>query len=127
MFVGVTRQQGNRPLVHITVAYSGLGQGPRDAPFISGGRKLRSGKVFFFCCRRRHFFFFFKLSLSKGVLFSFFFFFSMLCIILVILDFQCGGGKFLEVKNGASVPAVALARRRSCLRGDMPPQKLELF
>ena len=38
-----------------------------------------------------------------------------------------GGGKFFEVKNGASVPAVALARRRECLRGDVPPQKLELF
>ena len=65
MFVGVTRQQGNMPLAHITVAYSGL------------GRKLRSGKVFFFCFRRRHFL---KLSLCKGVLL-----FSMLCIILVIL------------------------------------------
>ena len=85
MFVGVTRQQGNRPLAHITVAYSGLGQGPRDAPFTSGGRKLRSGKVFFF-----FFFaaeggiFFLKLSLCKCVLFLLLLF-SMLCIILVIL------------------------------------------
>ena len=44
-------------------------------------------------------------------------------------DLQCegGGANFFEVKNGASVPAVALARRRGCLRGDVPPQKLELF
>ena len=61
MFVGVTRQQGNRPLAHITVAYSGLGQGPRDAPFASGGRKLRSGKVFFSFLSFFFFFFFFLL------------------------------------------------------------------
>ena len=38
-----------------------------------------------------------------------------------------GGGKFLEVKNGASAPAVALARRRECLRGDVPPSEVGAF
>ena len=69
MFVGVTRQQGNGSLSHITVAYSGLGQGPRDGPFtLGGGRKLRSGKVFFFFAAEGGIFFF-KLPLCKGVLF----------------------------------------------------------
>ena len=78
MFVGVTRQQGNRPLAHITVAYRGLGQGPRDAPFTSGGRKLRLGKVFFFFAAEGGLFL--KLSLCKGVLFFFSFF---------VFFFQC--------------------------------------
>ena len=38
-----------------------------------------------------------------------------------------GGGRFLEVKNGASAPAVALARRRGCLRGDVPPSEVGAF
>ena len=40
--------------------------------------------------------------------------------------FKGGGGKFLEVKNSASAPAIALARRRG-VSGGVPPQKLELF
>ena len=37
-------------------------------------------------------------------------------------DFQSGGGgKFLEVKNGASAPAVALARRRVVSEGGCGP------
>ena len=32
-----------------------------------------------------------------------------------------GGPRFLEVKNGASAPAVALMRRRGVSKGDVPP------
>ena len=35
--------------------------------------------------------------------------------------FKVGGPKFLEVKNGASVPAVALARRRGVCEGECAP------
>ena len=42
--------------------------------------------------------------------------------------FHSGGGAiFLEVKNGPSAPAVALARRRGCLRGDVHPWEVKLF
>ena len=38
-----------------------------------------------------------------------------------------GGGKSFEVKNCVSVPAVALARRRGFLRGDVPPREVGAF
>ena len=41
--------------------------------------------------------------------------------------FKVGGGKFLEVKNGASVPAVALARRRGVSEGDVSPSEVGAF
>ena len=42
-------------------------------------------------------------------------------------DLQWGGGKFFEVKNGASVPAVALARRRGVWGGMCPLRSWSFF
>ena len=91
MFVGVTKQQGNRPLAHITVAYNTVDlvrvQGMRH--LLQRGRKLRLGKVFFFCCRRRHFF---KSCLCAKVFFFFFFFFQCYALFSLFSFIIADGG-----------------------------------
>ena len=97
MFVGVTRQQGNGPLAHITVAYSGLGQGPRDAPFTLGGKKLlKVGESVLFLLQKAAFF---LSCLCAKVFFFLLFFFQCYALFSFIMQRKHGSESVCKTKS----------------------------
>ena len=96
MFVGV-RQQGNGPLAHITVAYSGLGQGPRDAPFTLGGYEIKVGESVLFLLPKAAFFF--SCLCAKVFFFFFFFFFQCYALFSFIMHRKHGSESVCKTES----------------------------